>query len=81
MLLAVQLVLGDRLGPLMERTSGCPSSDCPSSKHGVGITKLVPDKYPELSLEFKFLSGGRFPHGDVGTGQGEAKKSLDVTPF
>ncbi len=40
----------------------------------------VPDKYPESTLEFKFLSGGRPTHGDVGIGQGEAKESVEVIP-
>ncbi len=39
---------------------------------------LVPDRYPESTLEFKFLSGGRPTHGDVGTAQDEAKELLDV---
>ncbi len=41
---------------------------------------LVPDRYPESTLEFKFLSGGRPTHSDVGTGQGEAKELVEVIP-
>ncbi len=80
MLLVVQLVLVERKGPLMERSSGRSSSDCPSSKDGGGITKLVPERYPESSLEFKFLSGGRPTHGDVGRGDGVSKEPVDVVP-
>ncbi len=64
----------------MERSNGCSSSDCPSSKDGGGILKLVPERYPESSLEFEFLSGGRPTHGDGGIGDGVTKEPVDVVP-
>ncbi len=78
--LGVPLVLVDRLGPLMERSSGRSSSDCPSLKGGGGITKLVPERYPESSLEFIFRSGGRPTHGDDGIGDGVTKEPVNVVP-
>ncbi len=42
---------------------------------------LAPERLPESPLEFKFLSGGRPTHGDVGTAQDEAKELLGAIPF